>query len=183
MTKEPENYRFVITGGPGTGKTSLIMQLSRLGYKTFGENARKILGSSGCQAPIHSNQPDKQFFKRILETRLTQYEMAPAGKISFYDRGIPDSLGFFKYMGIDPPGALVQAINRKPYNKNIFILPPWEEIYSQDYIRKESFIESCKIHLLLSETYRTLGYELIEVPRMSLEKRSDFVLLQIHKHY
>lgn len=39
----PNNELYVITGGPGVGKTTLIERLKQAGYSTVEEQARKII--------------------------------------------------------------------------------------------------------------------------------------------
>ncbi|QQO10398.1 AAA family ATPase [Breznakiella homolactica] len=38
-----ENLLYIITGGPGAGKTSVVNELSVRGYKTIPEAAREII--------------------------------------------------------------------------------------------------------------------------------------------
>jgi predicted ATPase len=58
-------------------------------------------------------------------------------------------------------------------------LPPWEEIYVSDQERYENFEQAQLIHDHLVETYEKYGYELIEVPKDTLDKRILFILEQI----
>jgi predicted ATPase len=58
----------------------------------------------------------------------------------------------------------------------VFIFPPWEAIYRTDDARWEPFETAVKVHESLVSTYSSLGYELIEVPRKSVEERVEFIL-------
>ena len=66
----------------------------------------------------------------------------------------------------------------KSYNK-IFILPPWEDIYIADNERYENYEQAKLIYNHLVETYEKYGYNLIEVPKDTVDNRILFILEQI----
>ena len=67
----------------------------------------------------------------------------------------------------------------KPSRFEVFILPPWKEIYVSDEARYENYEQSVLIHNHLVETYTKYGYQLIEVPKDSLDNRILFILDKI----
>ena len=70
------------------------------------------------------------------------------------------------------------ACRELKYSK-IFILPPWEEIYVSDDARYENYEQAKLIYNHLTETYQSYGYELIEVPKDSVDNRILFILDKI----
>ena len=62
------------------------------------------------------------------------------------------------------------------YEKIVFIAPPWVEIYSADKERKETEDELESIHEHLFDTYENLGYQLVELPKVSVESRQQFII-------
>jgi predicted ATPase len=68
------------------------------------------------------------------------------------------------------------AVKQFRYNKKVFILPPWFEIYKTDDERKQTWEEAVNTYKILAETYRMCDYELIKVPWDSVEKRIEFVI-------
>ena len=56
-----------------------------------------------------------------------------------------------------------------------FILPPWEEIYTNDLERYESFEECERINQNLIKTYKENKINLIEVPKFSVKERVNFI--------
>jgi predicted ATPase len=58
-------------------------------------------------------------------------------------------------------------------------MPPWAEIYAQDAERKQDFAEAVATYRFAADTYPKLGYELVEVPKLSVSGRVDFVLASI----
>ena len=66
--------RILITGGPGTGKTSLINELKRNGYNCSEEISRKITSikrEEGHKQYFLSNPLD--FSLQLFDQRLAQY--------------------------------------------------------------------------------------------------------------
>ena len=61
------------------------------------------------------------------------------------------------------------------YHSRAFIAPPWEEIFRQDRERKQDFDEAVRTHGALASTYAEFGYQLVELPRASVESRVQFV--------
>jgi predicted ATPase len=96
--------------------------------------------------------------------------------MAFFDRGIPDVIAYIKIAGLPVPPHYPEQITQHPYHRQVFILPPWEEIYVNDNERWQDFGESALIYQAIRETYIAYGYELIEVPKASLEERIAFVL-------
>jgi predicted ATPase len=87
---------FVVTGGPGAGKTTLLEALAARGYACAPEAGRAVIreqvASGGTALPFADRQG---FAERMLEHDIASYQrvQAQAG-VTFFDRGIPDVIGF-----------------------------------------------------------------------------------------
>lgn len=173
---------YVITGGPGFGKTELIRHLKETGYRTGAEVAREIIEEQlKKQEDLLPGKSPRAFQSAVLQQRIDFYNSVPDSEIAFSDRGIPDQLAFARYNGFGTPDILVQASKSYKYNKLVFMLPPWKEIYTNDHIRKETFEEACKLHQIIQEMYTELGYTLIDVPFGNCDVRAEFILTNISK--
>jgi predicted ATPase len=84
------------------------------------------------------------------------------------------------YIGDSYPATFDHACREHKYSK-IFLLPPWEEIYISDDARYENFEQAKLIYSHLVETYQNYGYELIEVPKDTMNNRILFILDEISK--
>jgi predicted ATPase len=62
------------------------------------------------------------------------------------------------------------------YNRTVFLAPPWPEIFRQDLERKQDFDEAQRTHDALVSTYTGLRYALIELPRIGVKERCQFIL-------
>ena len=160
-----DNYRFIITGGPGSGKTTIVETLQSLGYSGFPELARDLI-SQGITPPGWADKPGSRgFFDHILQQRITWHQQISGQNIGFYDRGIPDSLAYFKFQNRKPPGILLEAISLYRYNPLVFAAPPWKEIFANDSIRRETFDEARILYELATEAYQHAGYSIVELPK------------------
>ena len=178
-----QNQIVLIIGGPGTGKSTIIDELQKRQYCCYPEISREVIMEAKKQGieQLFLEKP-LLFSELLLEGRKKQFESAQneAHDFVFIDRGIPDVLAYMHYIGDSYPPFFDQACKDHVYSK-IFILPPWEEIYISDEARYENFAQATLLYQHLSETYRSYGYELIEVPRDTLENRVQFILDHIQK--
>lgn len=167
--------RVIITGGPGTGKTALIEYLRAEGYPCFTERARATIKE---QLALKSNLvPWEKLvdFSILVQQRQQQdYEKAIPNSLNFYDRGMPDVLAYL-HRENHYIKALEDAAKKHNYHNQVFITPPWEKIYAQDNERREDLNTMISIHLAIANTYQTLGYTVIEVPKISITERIAFI--------
>ncbi|PKP26618.1 MAG: ATPase [Bacteroidetes bacterium HGW-Bacteroidetes-2] len=176
--------RIVLTGGPGTGKSSIITKLESYGYPCLEEISRKITLQAKAEG-INQLFLEKPllFSQLLLDGRILQYNEGQKheNNFVFYDRGMHDVVAYLDYFQTEYPKGFQNACKQHPYDL-VFILPPWEEIYIQDNERYENFEEAKKIHNYLERTYKNYAYIPIEVPRLTLEARVEFILEKIsHK--
>ncbi len=168
--------RIIITGGPGFGKTTILNHLQNAGFNTFEEVARIVIKE---ELEIGSDVlPWKNldaFSRKVLPLQIINHEKAIAG-LNFYDRGIPDIAAYQIHGNQSVFKELEEAITNHRYHDKVFITPPWEEIYGTDNERKESFEKACAIHFQLTQTYSKFGYLIVEVPKLKLEERVQFIL-------
>ncbi|OYQ34026.1 ATPase [Flavobacterium cyanobacteriorum] len=168
----------VIIGGPGSGKTTIIEGLTARGYTCYPEISREVTLEARKQGieQLFLEKP-LLFSELLLEGRKKQYHSALAedSRIVFIDRGIPDVLAYMHYIGDSYPVFFDQACREYKYSK-IFFLPPWEEIYTADEARYENYEQAKLIAAHLTETYRSYGYDLIEVPKDTPDNRIIFIL-------
>ncbi len=173
----------VIIGGPGSGKTTLIDALTKMGHCCYPEISRQVIMKAREQGieQLFLENP-LLFSELLLEGRMKQHQTAceENSDIVFIDRGIPDVLAYMHYIGDSYPATFDDACREHKYNR-IFILPPWEEIYTSDEARYETYEQSQLLFNHLSETYRNYNYDLIEVPRTTVEKRIEFIFDELKK--
>ena len=168
---------YVISGGPGFGKTTLLNILEERGFRVCSEEARTILNPMLIQQDQSAiaNIPEN-FEQRIAGHRLSFLQSTLQEDITFADRGLPDQIAYSWYKEKRPSAFIEEAVSSNRYAPFVFITPPWQEIYKQDEIRKENFEEACLIHYHIIKAYLKYGYQTVDLPFSSPEGRVEYIL-------
>jgi predicted ATPase len=113
----------------------------------------------------------------MLQRSIDLYlRYTPAAQTTFSDRGIPDTLCYARLIGLTDVRSIESACREYRYASLVFLAPPWLEIYETDSERKQDFDEAVRTFALMSEIYRELGYETIELPKLAPTDRARFIL-------
>jgi predicted ATPase len=169
---------FVLTGGPGSGKTTLIEALEQAGYARSVEAGRGVIQD---QVAIGGHalpwRDPVTFAELMLAWEIRSYHMAQgqAGPV-FFDRGVPDVVGYLRLIGLPVPQHMEKAAEAFRYNRRVFIAPLWPEIFGQDSERMQSLEEAVRTYEAMVGTYSGYGYELVEIPRATVKERVHFVI-------
>ena len=168
--------RFVVTGAPGSGKTPILRELVQRGFLGVHEPAREILAEQRAIGGNGVHDRDTQLFcDLMLERAIADYQrLEDAGRPAFFDRGIPDMVGYAELFALDTSAALA-ASRRYRYDDIVFVLPSWPEIYVTDGDRQMTFESAHAFGERVREVYLDLGYTIVEVPRGSVETRTRFI--------
>jgi predicted ATPase len=168
--------RVVITGGPGAGKTNLLVALQDRGYSIVGDAARAII-QNRRKLGLSPRPGAAEFAQEVLDADIDGFvRHATTPGYVFYERGVLDSLGMLSHVVPLGESELDSWLSLYPYFPKVFILPPWSEIYTNDAERDHTFAHAEKVHAAAAAWYRSCGYQLFEVPRVSVAERCAYVL-------
>lgn len=164
----------VITGGPGSGKTTLCEQLSGEEIAIGRESGRAVLARAGGH-DLRRQSP-RLYALEILRLDLDNFRIASADSGTWlFDRGFPDNVGFLELMGLSIPHELALACRNYRYAGPIFVAPPWQAIYHVDDDRIQDWQEAKATYAAVTAAWKEYGYGLVELPTASVDKRVSFV--------
>ena len=166
-------FRIVVTGGPGSGKSSLIEALEKKGFSCRKEVAREIILEYRKDDLNPWNK--REGFIRLVYERIFDDLQHLLDKPTFCDRGALDCVAYLKEANLPIPVCLRHFNPRLYYFEEAFILPPREEIYCQDWARQQSFEEAVSLYKSIRSTYLEYGFKLVEVPLLPIKERIKFL--------
>ncbi len=166
----------VISGCSGGGKSTLLDALKDRGHHIVEEPGRRIVAeelASGGTALPWADQAG--FARRAIRLSLADRAHARerSGRV-FFDRGLIDAASALE--GLTGKPFSRRLARRARYNRNVFLTPPWPEIYVKDDERRHDFADGVDEYERLCVIYPSLGYKLHILPKVSVADRADMVL-------
>jgi predicted ATPase len=177
---EPPPF-YVLTGGPGAGKTSLLAALAAAGHLTAPESGRQTIRDQVAVGGRALPWADRALYAEIMlaiDMAAWRAHAAEPGPV-FFDRGVADVLGYVRLEGLAAPPHLERAAATLRYRDPVLAFPPWPEIYATDTERRQDMATAEATYAMVTATYRGLGYRLVEVPRGTIAARAAFVLAAV----
>jgi predicted ATPase len=175
-------FRIVLTGGGGSGKSTLVEELRSVGYFAHQEVAREVIKQSLDSGSDALPWMDIYAFSRQVQVGMIRdYQAVSAKGIHFFDRCLVDVKAYLELDNVPIYEELNAAIQQHSYYTKVFITPPWQAIFEQDNERTETYEAAEKAHRQLVHTYQEHGYSLIEVPRLEPKERAAFILEKLNQ--
>jgi predicted ATPase len=181
---------YAITGGPSSGKTSIIKELEKRGECVVHEAAADWITSkikAGVLEPWKENDFVLNIFKLHLE-RERPY-LSFDGRV-FIDRGIFDVYAFVMNYGLAGTQALVyinEVLNQIGFNQRykavFFVLPYETKEFSplQTEVRRENAQEAAKQEAAIYAIYCKHNNFIVVPGGLSPQERADFILEKIRQ--
>lgn len=170
-----KNNWYAISGVACSGKTTIINLLEQKGYKVVHESATEVIRREQAKGltleEIRLNEDAFQHL--ILDMKLFYESELKPEDVVFLDRGIPDSIAFFKHLGIPLDEHLMNAAKNASYKK-VFLFDPLPLV--KENLRSESEEDIKNMHEYNTEAYTSLEFDIIKVPVMPIPDRLQFVL-------
>ncbi len=178
MSATPNNW-YVITGGPSTGKTTLLSQLEKLGHKVVPEAARTYIDEQLAMGfRLQQIRADEEKFQHeIVRMKVKIESELDKDALTFLDRGMHDTLAYLEDYSFVIEDWITEHMRSARY-KQVFLLEPLAT-FTADHVRIEDMAFTMRLHRLLDKAYADFGMKPISVPAISPEQRASFVLDQI----
>lgn len=166
----------VISGCSGGGKSTLLAELARRGFAVVEEPGRRIVDAELARGGTALPWRDlKAFLRRAIDMARADHAAAHAnGGVTFFDRGLVDAAAGLENLTGEP--AITRFCATTRYDPQVFMTPPWPEMFATDGARRHDFAEAMAEHERLCGVYPALGYRMTMVPKAAVAARADFVL-------
>jgi predicted ATPase len=167
----------VITGPPGSGKTPIVRELVVMGFTGVAEPAREVIAEQRAIGGegVYDKNP-RLFLDLMLSRAVADFRrMSGAPGPVFFDRGIPDLIGYAELFGLDASAATTATAMHR-YNDLVFVLPSWPEIYRTDSERRMTFEAAEAFGERVRRLYIENGYSVVDVPRDTVVARARFIV-------
>jgi predicted ATPase len=171
--------RFILTGAPGSGKTSILRALEKQGYAVVDEAATDVIVAGQANG---NGEPwnDRRFTGKIAELqRHWQQQPVPCGTpAQIYDRSPVCTLALACYLGHPVATTLSEEIDRllrdRVYQRRVFFVRPIG-FCEPTAARRISYEGSLAFERLHEAEYRRLGFEITDIPAGGIAQRAAMV--------
>lgn len=172
--------KYIITGGPYSGKSCVLRLLETQGIQVMHETARLIIREDQEKKkrdPSYSHLypwEDQRIFCRRCHERQIEREKQLSGEMVILDRSIIDNLAYARVAGIELDKKIYKDIDNAGYEKKIFFFELLGS-YNTDEQRKDSEEQVREVHKELYNVYSSLGFKIIDIPVFSEDKNRNII--------
>ena len=167
--------RFILTGTPGSGKTTIIRQLALAGFSVVEEAATDIHASALARGDA---EPWRRpaFIDEIAELqRQRQLQMSrDTDDVQFHDRSVICTVALARYLGYPLSAAVSRELKRVEteaiFQQQVFFIGNLGFI-TPTAARRISFEEALRFEQMHERTYRDFGYELVPIEPANVSDR------------
>ncbi|PRY44889.1 AAA family ATPase [Umezawaea tangerina] len=177
--------KYVLTGTPGAGKTSVLRLLETTGHTVVEEAATDAIALAHALGREDPWQ-DRTFIDAVLALQRRRQDAVPATTphTVFFDRSPVCTLALSRYLGFPTSPLLAREVDRVVaegvYEQTAFL------VRNQGFVRRTaarriSMEDSLVFERVHERTYRELGFDLVEVPAGPLADRAALVCRTVER--
>jgi len=169
--------KYVLTGGPGVGKTAIITGLELMGEVVIPEVAIDYINF------LLANNVQNPWFEEDFEDKIMQLQVQREKKLSavknriFLDRSPVDGLAytmFYNKKMSENKEKIIDRISSSNDYKIVFLIESLgKDVKSEQ--RAEDLETAIHLECFLEETYKKLGFVVKRIPAASLNTRIEMI--------
>lgn len=173
--------KIVLTGGPCSGKTTIIDKLAEIGFSTTSEAARVVIAQEiekeSRIVPWNGRGEFYDFQLKVGEKQILYERDVLDKELVFLDRGLIDLSGYSRMRGVSLPIYLQNQMREAQYSKVFFLETLSDKFYRQDSERKESYSSALDTANYLKGVYEICGIDFEVVSSdVGVEQRLEKIL-------
>jgi predicted ATPase len=181
--KEENMKRFILTGAPGAGKTTILRALAASGFAVVPEAATDVV-TARLAVGEAEHWAGPLFIDRIavLQRQRRQAPVPSGATVQVHDRSAVCTVALARYLGHPVPPVLAQevawATSDGSFDRQVFFVRLLGFI-EPTAVRRISYADSQAFERIHEEEYRRLGFDLVDVPAGTVADRAATIAAHI----
>jgi predicted ATPase len=178
--------KFVLTGAPGSGKTTILRELAGQGWLTVPEAYTELFRRAEAQGAVDRFLADPAVLERnLMRFQLDAEAGLPAAEPVFLDRGTVDITFYSRYLNVELGEGWHRAGNANPYDLVFHVEPLPERLYQAAGPRRETWAAARELDRGIKAHYLEQGYgsRLVPVPFAPPAQRAALVLDAVRERF
>ncbi|TDC30145.1 ATPase [Micromonospora sp. 15K316] len=173
--------RYVLTGAPGAGKTSIARALGQRGYPVVDEAATDVIAAEQARG-VAQPWAEPGFVAAVVRLQRRRRNAETRGPVQVHDRSPLCTLALAEHLG-HPVGpeltAELERVDRERiYQRTVFLVGSLGFVI-RTAARRISLADALAFGRLHARVYAEYGYELVEVPPGPVAQRAAFVAARL----
>lgn len=176
INMKDEREIYVITGGPKSGKTTVIEGLRQRGFSVLSDTEEELRLQSAIDDVVKPEMVnDELFYSKAAQSQFKR-EQSVDSKSFFVDKSLADFAVYSRLNNVREP-LMVSKHAKNRYKKVFFLEPAPDDVYTNP--DKEQRLKDAQWTRMLRKEYQKKGYYIIDVPYMAPKQRVNFIINNI----